>query len=67
MSDSKHDSYVTVTRGDSGWFAVCIWWNPDGFWEPYQTGIGRYSTRREAETEAKSWAEADKLKFRQPL
>jgi hypothetical protein len=59
-------SYITTTSGMSGHFAVRLWWNTEmgGFWEPYSTGIGRYATREEAESEAKSWAEAEGLEFR---
>jgi hypothetical protein len=59
------EPYITVTEGMSGHFAVMLSWNPDmgGFWEPYQTGIGRYREREEAAAEAREWAEADGLKF----
>lgn len=53
--------YVTITHGGSGYFAVMMWWNPDGFWEPWSTGIGRYATKGEAIEEAKEWAEAEGL------
>ena len=38
----------------SGYFAVEYWLNPDmgGFPEPWDTGVGRYSTAREAAEEA---------------
>ena len=45
--------YITVTQGMSGYFAVMVWWNPEGFEEPYQTGVGRYKTEKEAKIEAK--------------
>ncbi len=56
--------YVTSTHGGRGWFAVLVWWNPDGFWEPWQSGIGSYVTQEEAEVEAREWAEADEVAFR---
>jgi hypothetical protein len=57
--------YITVTQGMSGYFAVHVWWNPDpGFWEPYQTGVGRYRSIEEAMREAKSWAADEGLEFR---
>lgn len=63
MSEFK-PKYITTTSGMSGYFAVIIWWNPDpGFWEPYQTGIGRYATREEAIVEAKQWAESMRIKY----
>lgn len=60
--------YITTTKGGAGWFAVCMWWNterPDlgGFWEPWQSGSGRYRTEEEADTEGRGWAEAEGLKF----
>ena len=58
--------FIGVTQGMSGWFAVDYWLNPDmgGFIEPWQTGIGRYATRAEAEQEAADWAEAEQLPLR---
>ena len=65
--------YVTVTHGMSGFFAVLVWWNAelgdgpdDGFWEPWNTGIGRYKTSHEAAVEAEQWAEAEELPFYDP-
>jgi hypothetical protein len=51
--------FWTVTKGMPGYFAVQMWWNPeyDGFWEPYDTGIGRYESRKDAELEAQWCAE----------
>lgn len=59
-------NYVTTTHGGAGWFAVQMWWNPEmnGFWEPWQTGIGRYVTREEAVAEGRDWAEVEGLEFR---
>ncbi len=47
--------FVSTRQGFSGHFAVIMWWNPDmgGFWEPYETGVGRYETYPEAAAEAK--------------
>lgn len=58
--------HVDVTEGMSGHFAVIIWWNPDmgGFWEPWDTGEGRYATATEAYLEAKAIGEADGLPVR---
>ena len=54
----KH--FVTVTEGMSGFFAVHMWLNEEEdfgpFWEPYESGFGRYGTREEALVEAKQWA-----------
>lgn len=64
MKDRK--PYVTSTKGMRGWFAVLMWWCPEegGFWEPWQTGIGSYTTQEEAEVEARQWAEAEEVAFR---
>lgn len=66
MPDESHDSFITVTFGMSGYFAVLMCWNSelDGFWEPYQTGIGRYKKRKQAEIEAKAWAKDEGLEYK---
>lgn len=61
--------YITTTKGMSGHFAVMMWYNNrdedyGGFWEPYDTGVGRYATRDEAINEAKSWAAAEGVQYR---
>lgn len=58
--------HVDITEGMSGHFAVIIWWNPDmgGFWEPWDTGKGRYATPVEAYLEAKAIGEAEGLPVR---
>lgn len=58
-----HKTFITLTQGMSGWFAVMYWWNPEGFWEPYDTGIGRYATPDLAETEAQNWAKEEGLEY----
>lgn len=57
--------YVTTTKGGAGWFALIVWWNPDmgGFPEPYQTGIGRYTTEAEAAIEGRKWARTEEMPF----
>lgn len=59
-----HPTYITTTHGLSGHFAVMVWWNPEGFWEPWNTAAGRYETRAEAEADAKEWAQAEGLEYR---
>lgn len=60
--------FITVTEGMSGFFAVHMWLNEEedfgSFWEPYDTGIGRYSTRESAELEARQWAEETGMEYR---
>jgi hypothetical protein len=59
-------SYITVTSGMSGWFAVHMGWNSEhgGFWEPWVTGSGRYPDRAGAEEEAKDWAAFEGVEFK---
>ena len=61
-------NFITVTQGMSGWFAVHMWYNEEdldfGFWEPYDTGMGRYATREEAVVEAKEWADQTGMEYR---
>ena len=59
------DPYISVTHGMSGYFAIQLWWNPElnGFWEPYQTGIGRYRKKEHAIREARHWAKSDEIRL----
>ncbi len=72
VSKDDHHPFITVTRGMSGWFAVHMWWNDTrehglpGFWEPYESGSGRYETEGEAIKEAQEWAELDGLRYLEP-
>lgn len=61
--------FITTTQGMSGWFAVMYWWNKEngGFWEPYETGFGRYSEEARAIEEAKIWAEAEEIAYQPRL
>lgn len=63
---SAHPPYITVTSGLSGYFAVMLAWNPDlgGFYEPWETGVGRYRTAGEAEKEARAWADDEGVEYR---
>lgn len=65
MSPLTHARHVTVTHGMRGYFAVLVWWNPDGgFWEPWESGCGSYSNPDEASTEGRAWAAAEGVEFR---
>mgnify|MGYP003426448039 FL=1 len=65
---SRYKPFITVDRGMAGHFAVKMWWNDKeehgGFWEPYDTGSGRYSSAEEAWDEAYEWAKAERLDVR---
>lgn len=69
LEKTSKKPFITTTHAISGYFAVCIWWNTDmdGFWEPWNTGIGRYATKEEAVTEAKQWAKAEELEYRESM
>lgn len=61
--------FFTTAEGISGYFAVLMWLNEEEldigpFWEPYDTGFGRYATREEAVEEAKHWAEECGYEYR---
>lgn len=62
----EHEPFISVTHGCSGYFAVMYWWNPDlgGFWEPWNTGFGRYADKEKAIAEARYWAESEELEYR---
>lgn len=68
MVEQNHPSYVTVTHGMRGYFAVMLAWNSDldGFYEPLMTGLGSYDTAAKAEPEAKDWASAEGVEYRAP-
>jgi hypothetical protein len=60
----KHRRFVTIYEPVGGWNAVEYWWNPEGFWEPWQTGCGPYygtNAKRTAISNAIAWAEAEEL------
>lgn len=59
--------YVTVTYGGAGYFAVLLCWNEDhgGFWEPWETGFVRSPFKDVAAREAKEWAAAENLEYRE--
>jgi hypothetical protein len=57
--------FITVYESIGGWKAIQYWFNPDygGFWEPWQTGHFGYATEKEAEEDAKSWAENEEIRY----
>lgn len=60
--------FVTVSEGGAGHFAVIFWWNPDmdGFWEPWDTGIGRYGLEDDARVEAIALADDEGIPYLMP-
>lgn len=61
----EHPSFITVTQGMRGWFAVQMCWNPEhgGFYEPWITSPMSHKTRDEAINEAQNWAKLEGFKF----
>lgn len=58
--------YVTTTYGGSGHFAILMKWYPEGnMWDIWNTGLGRYKSPQEAIQEAKDWAEADGIRYKE--
>jgi hypothetical protein len=59
--------FITVYESIGGWKAVEMWWNPDmgGFYEPWVTGVGAYASREKALEEARAWADAEELPFKE--
>lgn len=61
--DEDKSSFVTVTHGMRGYFAVLMKWYPeDNMWDAWQTGIGSYKTAEGARLEARDWARAEELR-----
>lgn len=60
--------FITVTEGMNGYFAVHMWLNNEEdfgpFWEPYDSGFGRYATKEEAIAEAMAWANEAGMEFK---
>lgn len=54
--DPDRSPYITTYKSIGGWKAVRMWWNPEGFWEPFETGIGAHCNDAQAELEALEWA-----------
>ena len=50
---NDHPTFITVTQGMSGYFAVMVGWSweeveEEGFYEPVTTGFGRYKEKEDA-------------------
>jgi hypothetical protein len=57
-----HTPFVTVTSGMRGYFAILMFWDEDGFWDVWQSGIGSYRTAEEARKDAREWAHAEGIR-----
>lgn len=58
-------AFVTIYHPIIGWKPVHMWWNPDGFWEPWDTYKAAWSTRPMAEEAGRQWASKLGLPFLQ--
>ena len=64
--DKKHPPYVTVYCPIAGWKAVMKTWDPEcGAYTPWQTGYFAYKTSAEAELDAKTWAAAEEIEYKE--
>lgn len=59
--------YLDVDFGGSGYYAVHLREDEDGFIDVWNTGIGRYKKRQQAVNEAISWSKADEIPLREGL
>lgn len=72
FDNNSKDAFVVAERLGSGWAAVHYWWNTienllkpgEGFWEPWNTGVGRYATIEEADAEARDYAYSEQIRHR---
>ena len=56
--------FITVQTCINGYHAVYMTYDKDGAcFVPWQSGIGYYKTRKQAEREARCWAEAEGVEF----
>lgn len=59
--NAEHPSTVIVYLAAGGWQSAVEWWNPEGFEECWETGLGPYAYESVARAEAAAWAEAWEL------
>lgn len=55
--------FMTTMRLGSGWAAVMFWWNPEGFWEPWDTRKERFFFEEPAALLAKKWAKEHNVTY----
>ena len=63
MTLERKKAFVTVYKPFAGWKAVHYWWNPDGFYEPWETSNMAFATESEAEQYGREWARELNLEF----
>ena len=63
VSGETHDPYITVYLPIAGWKAVMYWWNPEGFWGPWETSPFAFVSEQAAEDFGREWAEEEGIEF----
>jgi len=64
MTQVDKSSYVTITHGMRGYFAVLMSWDEDiGFHTPWSSGFGSGSHPSDVEAEARRWAEDEECRL----
>lgn len=65
----ENKDYITITHGMSGYFAILMRWVTEhgGFYDIWDTGVGRYPSLEEACVEGRTWAKEEGLRFEEPF
>ena len=64
--DHNHRPFVTVYKPIAGWKAVLITWDEElDEYIPWQTGYFGYDDKAMAIADAKSWADAEEIEYRE--
>jgi hypothetical protein len=61
----EYKPYITTYKSIGGWKAVLLKWDNEVYYEPWQTGMCGYATEKEAIQEAKEWAMAEEIEYRE--
>ena len=64
LVEEHHEAYITTYYPIAGWKAVMHWWNPEGFWEPWETSECAFPSEESAEEFGRAWAEVEGIEFR---
>lgn len=61
--EQSKESYIDVYEPIAGWKAKEMFWDEEGFFDCWNTGLVAYATKEEAIKDAKSWAESNDLAY----
>lgn len=61
----QHEPYITVYKPIAGWKAIMYWWNPEGFWEPWDTSPFAFASEESAEKFGREWAKVEEIEFKE--